>query len=952
MLHFLYFYFIIFWMYKQEAMVLSEPRLISPLLDDFLMGDPISRHHGIQCCPAMRKSNDDKYIVKVISVPASQVQLDALLLTGAYRDEDAALEYFRELSGDLEQEADLLKRLSKLEGFDAYEGCQIVPMDDGIGFDVYLLGTYKRSLDRFSSRKPMTHLSAVNLGLDMCAALSVARKAGYLYLDLKPGNIFYSAENGFHIGDLGFIKLSSLKYAALPEKYRSSWTAPELVDAYASLNETVDIYALGMILYQVYNDGQLPFSGPAPQEVLPAPAYADPEMAEIILKACAPDPEDRWQDPTQMGQALANYMQTNVVNDTPIVPVAEPEEAEATDLSSSNEADEEPVGAYLAAEPSQPETPENPDDATADEMAFDSDSQQTEAEGDAAVIEIHVDSEHADTESHADAIEINLDESSIQQESTEDFEVKCESDSEEDEEESLQISIDDILAEANDQSAPLDDNSKSGDLTLHIMDDEVTDEVTQMLAQADELLSHPAPTPVVAPDPIDVPMPEPIIKEVPAEPAEEASDLGELPQEEQSFEAEAASDAVTAIPEEPSDGETQPAHFNPDELEGEALDAYEDRVARRKGILIPICILLSVLLLIGSCMFFYHYYYLQEIQDLEYSVTDEKLIVSISTRTDESELTVYCTDIHGNSLRSGVVNGTAVFQDLLPGTDYKITVEIGGFHKLIGETSANITTAKKTTILSFTALTGAEDGSVILRFETDSQAPDEWKILYSAPGEHEQEITTTGRIVTLTGLKVGTQYTFRLVPTTDIVVDGTSQIQHTVSNIIYAQQLQISAYKFTSLTVAWQAPEGVRIDEWTVRCYNQNGYDKVLTAEECIAVFEGIDSTQSYTIEVTAAGMTQNTRIYVSANPIVVKDIETDMDEEYLYIYWDYEGEEPKGGWIVIYSKDHEEALSVISAQEARVIIDGIVSGSTYEISIRPANGVDVFDNTITIPVP
>ena len=47
---------------------MSDPKLISPLLDGFAMGSPISDHDGVRCCPAMRKENEDKYIVKIISL--------------------------------------------------------------------------------------------------------------------------------------------------------------------------------------------------------------------------------------------------------------------------------------------------------------------------------------------------------------------------------------------------------------------------------------------------------------------------------------------------------------------------------------------------------------------------------------------------------------------------------------------------------------------------------------------------------------------------------------------------------------------------------------------------------------------------------------------------------------------------------------------------------------------
>ena len=42
---------------------MSEPKLISPMLDNFAMGDPISDRDGVRCCPAMENGSDEKYIV-------------------------------------------------------------------------------------------------------------------------------------------------------------------------------------------------------------------------------------------------------------------------------------------------------------------------------------------------------------------------------------------------------------------------------------------------------------------------------------------------------------------------------------------------------------------------------------------------------------------------------------------------------------------------------------------------------------------------------------------------------------------------------------------------------------------------------------------------------------------------------------------------------------------------
>ena len=98
-------------------MDLSDFKLISPMLDNFAMGAPVSEHHGVFCCPAMENQSDKKYIVKILSIPASQVQLDAFLLTGAYQSEADALEYFREQAEGVIHEAEILKKLSRFEGF-------------------------------------------------------------------------------------------------------------------------------------------------------------------------------------------------------------------------------------------------------------------------------------------------------------------------------------------------------------------------------------------------------------------------------------------------------------------------------------------------------------------------------------------------------------------------------------------------------------------------------------------------------------------------------------------------------------------------------------------------------------------------------------------------------------------------------------------------------------------
>ena len=164
---------------------LAETELISPLLDGFAMGNPMSSHDGVRCCPAIKENSGEKYIVKIISVPATQAQLDAMLLAGAYKDMAGAMDYFKGVADDVEKEAEFLQKLSKLEGFLPYDGWQTVPIKRRrLGYEVYLVSPYKHSLAKYIRRNPVTHLEAINLGLDLCSALSVCRQAGCLYVDL------------------------------------------------------------------------------------------------------------------------------------------------------------------------------------------------------------------------------------------------------------------------------------------------------------------------------------------------------------------------------------------------------------------------------------------------------------------------------------------------------------------------------------------------------------------------------------------------------------------------------------------------------------------------------------------------------------------------------------------------------------------------------------------------
>ena len=877
-------------------MNLSEPQLISPMLDGFVMGDPISNHDGVRACPAMHLASDKKYIVKIISLPATQSKLDALLLAGAFTDHESALAYFKELADGVVEEAALLQKLSRHEGFLAFENWQLMPMDEGeTGFDIYLLSQYRPTLEGILQNNEMTHLQAINLGLDLCAALSASRRYGHLYSNLRPSNIYLYNEREFRIGDLGFLSLESLPYTSLPDKYRSDYTPPEINDAFSTLNDTMDTYAVGLILYQAYNDGRLPVVGMA----LNAPRHADSALAEIILKACAADPAERWQDPVQMGQALANYMQSDSVNDTPIVPPPAEEEIEEPEPIFPDE-DTEPSTADILAEvddalesapPIVPAPQTNEESAVViEEVAAEEDPI---AEEESAVEELTEQGSapvEADIAEEASVIDESNDEQCIVEESTEE-----------------------ASEDAVSEEAPLD-------------------EMAQMLAQADELIAHQLPDPPVAPEAIEVTLPFPE-EEIVEEPTLMDPPIAEIEVEEP--QEDTASDNVV------DDEET-----DEDESENEAAQPTK----KNKKLLVTAIILAIVLALSAAAVLFYQFFYLQTIHDMVVSGTEDKLTVTLSSKISDELLTVKCTDTHGNSLTAEVVDGVAQFTGLRPGTAYKLEVRINGFHKLNGDTSETYTTATQTIITGFYAATGPEDGSVILSFTPQGPTSQQWTVKYSTPGEEEMTRTFNGHMVTITGLTIGKEYTFKLEPVTNLYISGTDTITHTASSIIYAENLEIVGFVNGNLVISWNNPEGITVPQWYVRCYNDSGYDQTLTTAETSISFTGLSKTGGYTIEVTADGMTLGARISLSDDSVFINKIQADgSDRKNLKVTWSFDGDAPEGGWLLSYTIDGNSDRQVITCNSNSATITPMIPGAHYSISVTTASGVSVFGGNLEI---
>lgn len=305
---------------------MSQLKMVSPLLDHLIP----EKDNG-RICLLRSENGEEHFVLKRLSVPASDSQVRALILSGAYADEAAVQEYYGRVVADIRVELDKGKELAASGNFAGALDYQIEPKEEGVGFDVYILYPLYAPLSDYLAASAITNLRAVNLGIDLCDALSTCREAGYLFANVKPENIFLMPSGRFLLGDLGLASVDDLQYTCVPEEYIGAYSAPELSDITVSPNLTVDLYSLGMVLYRIYNGNHGPFEDEHTGEAmadklrltgkpLPSPIYADYELAGIILKACSFKKEDRFQTPEEFKQALVLYMQRNEVSDSLIVP--------------------------------------------------------------------------------------------------------------------------------------------------------------------------------------------------------------------------------------------------------------------------------------------------------------------------------------------------------------------------------------------------------------------------------------------------------------------------------------------------------------------------------------------------------------------------------------------------------------------------------------------------------
>ncbi|MEO8900326.1 MAG: serine/threonine-protein kinase, partial [Polyangiaceae bacterium] len=166
---------------------------------------------------------------------------------------------------------------------------------------------------------------AVRITRHVGRALSRAHAQGIVHRDLKPGNVFLTRSEDDELGwvakvlDFGIAKLEEHGIASTTKTGTLLGTplfmSPEQVRGASSVDSRTDLYALGMVFYNMIT-GNFAFNGESFTDVLvaicgaPLPDLraASPwipvSVGDWFQRACARDPQQRFQSADEMVEAL------------------------------------------------------------------------------------------------------------------------------------------------------------------------------------------------------------------------------------------------------------------------------------------------------------------------------------------------------------------------------------------------------------------------------------------------------------------------------------------------------------------------------------------------------------------------------------------------------------------------------------------------------------------------
>lgn len=255
--------------------------------------------------------------IKIISIPRDSYELESLRSEGL--DLSASRTYIKSLVDDFVNEIRIMESLNGNQNIVSILDYKVVERKEEIGWDIYIRMELLMPLNAYICDKRLTEREVIRLGCDICTALEACEKRNIIHRDIKPENIFVNDFGFFKLGDFGTACTMENLTGYLSQKGSYNYMAPEVISG-KEYDRRVDIYSLGLVLYRFMNGNRMPFISENQLvssderrnafgrrihgEKLPVPCEASPALAEVILRACAFSPEERYSGAAELKEAL------------------------------------------------------------------------------------------------------------------------------------------------------------------------------------------------------------------------------------------------------------------------------------------------------------------------------------------------------------------------------------------------------------------------------------------------------------------------------------------------------------------------------------------------------------------------------------------------------------------------------------------------------------------------